>query len=266
MFLIIIAILFTEDIDGEARILELDRISLGKQTSDGGKDNNFSPFLGHMQKFIFNKDSYFDMAREGTYRNIELTAKFGEVGKLIQMPVTFKTSASFLVLPQLTVRDDFDIYFQFKTTDSNGLIFYNAGKAYDFIAIELVNGNLRYIFNTGDGTSLVSSDTRTSLNDNRWHDVNIHRVRSRHDLKVDGHATSFSSTADTAHFDLDGPLYTGGVELDKYNSLPKSIVSRKGFQGCLASVSLDKNRPDLLKSGQIAKRYETDIIEGCAGK
>ena len=260
---------FAEDIDGEARILELDRISLGKQTEERRGKKDFAPFLGHMQKFVFNKDSYFEMAREGVHRNIEITAKFGEVGKLIQMPVTFKSSVSYLLLPQLTVRETFIVYFQFKTTDSNGLIFYNAGKGYDFVAVELVNGNLRYIFNTGSGTSLVSSDTKKPLNDNQWHDVLVHRTSiERHLLKVDGHATPFTSSSQTSavHFDLDGPLYAGGVEPNKYNALPKSIVSRKGYQGCLASVSLDGSRPNLLTEGQIAKRYQKDIIEGCAGE
>ncbi len=42
-----------------------------------------------------------------------------------------------------------DVYFQFKTLETEGLILYNAGKEDDFLAIELVAGHIQYTFNMG---------------------------------------------------------------------------------------------------------------------
>jgi leucine-rich repeat transmembrane neuronal protein 1/2 len=42
-----------------------------------------------------------------------------------------------------------DVYFQFKTLETEGLILYNAGKEDDFLAIELVTGHIQYTFNMG---------------------------------------------------------------------------------------------------------------------
>lgn len=60
-----------------------------------------------------------------------------------------------------------------------------------------------------------------------------------------------------------GELYIGGVGKSMYNTLPKLIASRDGYQGCLASVDLNGRLPDLIsdalhKVGQVEK--------GCDGE
>lgn len=70
--------------------------------------------------------------------------------------------------------------------EPNGLILHNAGKGQDFIAVELVDGHLHYVFNLGDGPRGVKSNTRTTLNDNQWHAVTIGRPSlHQHTLMVD---------------------------------------------------------------------------------
>jgi leucine-rich repeat transmembrane neuronal protein 1/2 len=54
-----------------------------------------------------------------------------------------------------------DVYFQFKTLETEGLILYNAGKDDDFLAIELVAGHIQYTFNMG----YVSGTRRQELRD-----------------------------------------------------------------------------------------------------
>ena len=44
-----------------------------------------------------------------------------------------------------------DIRFQFRTFEQNGLLLYNAGKASDFIAVEIIQGRLHYTLNLGYG-------------------------------------------------------------------------------------------------------------------
>lgn len=50
-----------------------------------------------------------------------------------------------------------------------------------------------------------------------------------------------------------------------YNSLPKLIASRDGYQGCLASVDLNGRLPDLIndalhKVGQVEKGCDGEFV------
>lgn len=44
-----------------------------------------------------------------------------------------------------------NLYFTLRTTVSDGLILYNAGSSGDFVAVELFNGFIRYVYNLGNG-------------------------------------------------------------------------------------------------------------------
>ena len=65
--------------------------------------------------------------------------------------------------------------FQFRTYEQNGLIMFNAGKASDFIAIELNNGKLYYTLNLGYGPISIKDTAPNKLSDNKWHAVTIGR-------------------------------------------------------------------------------------------
>jgi len=43
----------------------------------------------------------------------------------------------------------------------------------DFIAIELLDGRLRYVFDVGSGVRVIRDRLQRPLNDNRWHEVTI---------------------------------------------------------------------------------------------
>lgn len=65
--------------------------------------------------------------------------------------------------------------FQFRTYEQNGLIMFNAGKASDFIAIELNKGKLYYTLNLGYGPISIKDTAPNKLSDNKWHAVTIGR-------------------------------------------------------------------------------------------
>jgi leucine-rich repeat transmembrane neuronal protein 1/2 len=211
-----------------------------------------------------NGNNYFEMARDGQISNFKVTAKFGKKDRIIHHPVTFKSRHTFIGLPQLKAYSTMNLYFQFKTLESDGLILYNAGKNQDFIAIELINGHLNYVFNMGDGPRTVKSNTRTTLNDNRWHAITIGRPSIRHHtLMVDDMLATVASSGSNVHLDLDGILYLGGVRNEMYDSLPKLIQSKHGFEGCIAS--LDLNGETLDPSGSDALIPSTLVEKGCSG-
>ncbi|XP_022254288.1 neurexin-1-like, partial [Limulus polyphemus] len=237
----------TGELVGHQTTLEFQDLHIGAYTSS--KFPAFSPhiqtrdvtnFTGHMQQFEFNGHSFFEMARTGQLKDIRMTAKFGKKEQIIHHPVTFKSKYTYLGFSQLKAYSAMNLYFQFKTLEPNGLILYNAGREQDFIAIELVNGHLDYIFNLGDGPRKVRSNTRRTLNDNRWHAVTIGRhVLRQYTLMVDDMIATVTSTGSNVHLDLDGLLYLGGVRRNMYNYLPKLIQSKHGFEGCLASLDFN---------------------------
>ena len=72
-------------------------------------------------------------------------------GYQVSKPVTFKSMDAYAVLPQLQAHETFSISFQLKTTETDGLLMYNAGKGQDFFAMELTDGSLHYVYNMGGG-------------------------------------------------------------------------------------------------------------------
>ncbi|XP_074654685.1 neurexin-3-like [Tubulanus polymorphus] len=258
-----------ETMSGDARILEAKNINIGKVKKDP-RGKKYTTFLGYMQQFVFNGNQFFELAKDGKIKNIEMTAKFGNTGKLVQMPITFKSATAYVKLSQINIYATFSLYFQFKTTQPNGLLFYNAGKGYDFIAIEIVSGILHYVFNTGSGTNLVTSANthRSPLNDNQWHDVAILRPSlSKQILRLDGQSSTFTTANDLSavHFDLSGPLFVGGAPKSMFNALPKMVASKQGFQGCLASLDFTGITPDLIQDSVIPREFHQLIAEGCNG-
>ena len=83
----------------------------------------------------------------------------GNSEETVHHAVSFAAQNTYLGLPQMKVYNSINIRLQFRTFEQNGLIFFNAGKASDFIALELVNGRLYYILNLGYGPITIKDNT-----------------------------------------------------------------------------------------------------------
>ena len=71
---------------------------------------------------------------------------------------------------------------------------YNAGKGQDFIAVEIVNGHIHYVFNLGYGSISIKDNCPHNLNDNQWHSVTVGRPsKFKHTLLVDSHLAAANS-------------------------------------------------------------------------
>ncbi|XP_076046488.1 neurexin 1 isoform X2 [Oratosquilla oratoria] len=222
------------------------------------------PFIGQMQNLILNGAHLFEMARTGHIENMEVTAKFGKTSQVVHHPVTFKSAASYVSLPQLKAYSSTNIYFQFKTLQPSGLIMYNPGKVHDFIAIELINGHVNLVFNLGSGPVRMRDNNKSTLNDNRWHAVTVGRPSPKqHTLMVDDRLATVTNAGSTENLDLHGNLYLGGVRPDMYGDLPRHINSRTGFEGCIASLDLNGESPD--PAGKDVLDRSTMVIAGCDG-
>ncbi|XP_043077526.1 neurexin 2a isoform X15 [Puntigrus tetrazona] len=219
-----------------------------------------SNFIGHLQGLSFNGMPYLDQCKNGDISYCELNARFG-MRRIVADPVSFRNRASYVALSTLQAYASMHLFFQFKTTSPDGLVLFNSGDGSDFIVIELVKGYIHYVFDLGNGPSLMKGNSDKPLNDNQWHNVMVSRDDSNvHTLKIDSRTVTQHSNG-ARNLDLKGELYIGGVGKSMYNSLPKLIASRDGYQGCLASVDLNGRLPDLItdalhRVGQVERGCE----------
>lgn len=194
----------------------------------------------------------------------KLTARFvnSPLGNPYQS-ATFKSKHAYVGLPILKAYSSLTIDFRFKSLEANGLIFYNGGKRNDFLAIEMVNGHIHFTFDMGDGPITLRDKSRVHMNDNRWHYVSIRRPSAKiHSLIVDDSDEVYVSPGNSIHLELEGIFYVGGVYKDMFPRLPSAVVSRNGFEGCLASVDLGDYSPHLIEDAIVPNAM---VVSGCEG-
>ncbi|KAI9542328.1 Neurexin-2 [Dissostichus eleginoides] len=241
--------------------LEFNNIETGIMTERRFISVMPSNFIGHLQALSFNGMLYLDQCKNGDISYCELNARFG-MRHIVANPVTFTAQASYLAFSTLQAYASMHLFFQFKTTSPDGLILYNSGDGSDFIVVELVKGYVHYVFDLGNGPSLMKGNSDKQLNDNQWHNVMISRDNSNvHILKIDSRTVTQHANG-ARNLDLKGELYIGGVGKSMYSILPRLIASREGYQGCLASVDLNGRLPDLLAD---ALHKVGEVEPGCGG-
>ncbi|XP_054997448.1 neurexin-2-beta isoform X20 [Sorex araneus] len=220
-----------------------------------------SNFIGHLSGLVFNGQPYMDQCKDGDITYCELNARFG-LRAIVADPVTFKSRSSYLALATLQAYASMHLFFQFKTTAPDGLLLFNSGNGNDFIVIELVKGYIHYVFDLGNGPSLMKGNSDKPVNDNQWHNVVVSRDPGNvHTLKIDSRTVTQHSNG-ARNLDLKGELYIGGLSRNMFGSLPKLVASRDGFQGCLASVDLNGRLPDLIAD---ALHRIGQVERGCDG-
>lgn len=57
-------------------------------------------------------------------------------------------------------------------------------------------------------------------------------------------------------------ISAGGVRAPMYDKLPRQIVSKFGYQGCLASLDLNGEAADPIKSALVPSEQ---VVKGCEG-
>ncbi|XP_065738000.1 neurexin-2-beta isoform X7 [Phocoena phocoena] len=220
-----------------------------------------SNFIGHLSGLVFNGQPYMDQCKDGDITYCELNARFG-LRAIVADPVTFKSRSSYLALATLQAYASMHLFFQFKTTAPDGLLLFNSGNGNDFIVIELVKGYIHYVFDLGNGPSLMKGNSDKPVNDNQWHNVVVSRDPGNvHTLQIDSRTVTQHSNG-ARNLDLKGELYIGGLSKNMFHNLPKLVASRDGFQGCLASVDLNGRLPDLIAD---ALHRIGQVERGCDG-
>lgn len=131
-------------------------LSLGSSPSSAPssskKRHTFSSFDGQMQQLIMNSRSYLELVANGDLSTppisvVNRTVTFSRPDVPHKYPLTFRSRhSSWLALPKIDTHHLLMIQFHFKTSLESGLIMFNRGTNDDFIAIELVEGQIMFSF------------------------------------------------------------------------------------------------------------------------
>ncbi|KAK6635116.1 hypothetical protein RUM44_000365 [Polyplax serrata] len=240
-----------KDLDKDS-ILEYDTLYLGCYPVIVNQAHKVEGFGGVIQQFSFNGFPWLErlnipyrINQVRAYPNVNVTARFlKRYDSTPYRTVTFRSKHTF-----------------FKTREPNGIILYNEGKGHDFLAVELVNGHIHYLFNLGDKTIRIRDNSKAGLNDNKWHSVAIGRPRvKQHTLQVDDTFVIVTNPGHHEDLDLTNLLYLGGVRKEAYKTLPKQIQSRHGYEGCLGSLDLNGESPNAVIEALIPSNQ---VVKGC---
>ncbi|XP_058534397.1 cadherin EGF LAG seven-pass G-type receptor 3 isoform X1 [Ochotona princeps] len=184
--------------------------------------------------------------------------------------------SSFVMFRGLRQRFHLTLSLSFATVQPSGLLFYNGrlNEKHDFLALELVAGQVRLTYSTGESNTVVSPTVPGGLSDGQWHTVHLRYYnKPRTDalgsaqgpskdkvavLSVDdcdvavalqfgaeignySCAAAGVQTSSKKSLDLTGPLLLGGVP-----NLPENFpVSHKDFIGCMRDLHIDGRQVDM---------------------
>lgn len=134
-------------------------LSLGASSNSGSghsrKRHAFASFEGQMQQLIINSRSFFELLANGdvaattpVVAALNTSATFSRPDLPHKYPLTFRSRhATWLALPKIDAHHLLMIAFHFKTSlDSPALIMFNRGLNDDFLAVELVDGQIVFSF------------------------------------------------------------------------------------------------------------------------
>lgn len=251
-----------EDFSGDA--LDHHLIDIGGFVDPDTRPGSVTGFKGYIEHFIYNGRYYFELAANEGYSNVEISASREAIQpRPILTPITFQTKEVFAELQTQSTFQGLTFFFQFRTTEADGLILFDRGDEQDFIAVEILGGRLHYVFNQGSGTTSIQDVTMRPLNDNMWHEVWIYRdSNDQHILMVDGVPAADRAASGASTLNLGGLLRVGGLQESEFSDVPEMVQSMKGYQGCFASLEINYEPIDIFDSADSIESKE-DLIEGC---
>lgn len=178
---------------------------------------------------------------------------------------------SFLTFPSLKQRHRLHLKLSFATQAQNGLLLYNGryNEQHDFIALEIVRGNVQFSFSLGSSITKVIASIPGGVADGKWHSATVSYFNKSATLAIDDcdsalalkhgrelgnkwACASFAehilesrcaSLTETCHrfLDLTGPLQLGGLPLLS----AKFQIENFHYEGCIQDFEVDYKFMDL---------------------
>eukprot|EP00079_Xenopus_tropicalis_P016422 XP_004915294.1 PREDICTED: laminin subunit alpha-1 isoform X1 [Xenopus tropicalis] len=152
------------------------------------------------------------------------------------------TTGSHIVLPfnQSTVRRKLSVQMTLRTFATSGLIYYMAHQnQVDYAALQLVEGKLFFLLDTGKGRTVTSHSA--DISDGKWHTVTTEYIKRKGTITVDGQeSVSASAPGDSSTLDVEGKLYLGGLPLD-YTAKNLGNVTHS-IPACISNIMINSKK------------------------
>ncbi|XP_061178872.1 cadherin EGF LAG seven-pass G-type receptor 2-like isoform X2 [Saccostrea echinata] len=210
--------------------------------------------------------------------------------KYCQLTTRSFAIGSYLTFPAFKRRFRFNIQLKFATQMKDGLLFYNGrfNDRNDFMALEIVDGQLQFSFSTGTNKTSVRSKVEGGVSNGEWQFVQVDYINRTVTLSVGeecdtqigvkyGHLISDHPCAVQTTFeipdicytnvvpqvqcpkflDLNGPLQIGGLP----NLQTQFQTENRNYKGCIKDFYIDHKLLDLNKFV-----LNQGTVAGCAEK
>jgi len=167
----------------------------------------------------------------------------------------------------------------FKTTHTDGLIFFMAGETgkKDFMALYLKNGKLVYSFDLGSGKSNLA--TEDPVNDGKWHTAEFSRVKSNGKLVLDSIEVKVEeynrrSGGATTSLEVKPNIWLGGLN-ETYRSdenIRMSIMNGArgdvpGYVGCLRNLKYEVTKNGKRRMRGLGTKWtKNNLVIPCSDK
>ncbi|XP_071784509.1 cadherin EGF LAG seven-pass G-type receptor 2-like isoform X3 [Asterias amurensis] len=198
-------------------------------------------------------------------------------GQLCEIRTRNFPESSFLMFRSLNRQIRFQMSLSFATKVDNGLLFYNGryNQKHDFIALEIVNGQVRFLFSAGEVTSVVTASILGGVSNGEWHKVMVDyhertatlilddcnaAVSLEHAMDLGNYscAASVTQAGKMRFLDMNGPLLLGGLPM-----LPEDFpVVNTDFVGCIQDVYIDSELLDMATATNLEPMGDT--LPGCS--
>ncbi|BFZ06336.1 hypothetical protein BsWGS_09375 [Bradybaena similaris] len=180
---------------------------------------------------------------------------FGD--NLFSNTVTFTQKDGALEFPTFEADNAGDIWYQFKTTTSDGVMIHCVGSVVsDFVEIRLFQSDtIQFRYDVGNGVTMVTFKSPGPLNDDAWHTVHVEKNRKQAWMKIDDYPeVATNEDADLVRtLDLTSPLTVGSL-----------VGYGDGYVGCMRGLRVNGRLMDM--SGKLRNADVYGVREGCVGK
>ena len=181
-----------------------------------------------------------------------------------RQPVSFLIPESFIKVPYWTTAINWSISLQFRTTEFNGLILYGRGEGgkQDYLGLELLEGYLYFIIDTGNGARRFNISSK-KFNDGTFHKVSVNQTsNSSGFITVDSQIETYPLGG---QLDLNSAVYVGGMDYGAFqNRIPHKFWTgslRKGYVGCIQDLCINGDQINLVA---LARRQQVHgVAEFC---
>ncbi|XP_039199784.1 chondroitin sulfate proteoglycan 4 isoform X1 [Crotalus tigris] len=224
-------------------------------------------FRGCLQTLTFNDHDVLSALATNTGIKASHGAREGcseEFSAGPEVPLGFLGSNSYITFPGWDARNGGTIEFVITTSVKQAPLLYQSGVEKDFFYLEIFDGHLRGVVEKGNGLVLLHNNIY--LSNEQDHYVKVYMDNRKFEILVDYYVSQTSSKGIHSYFDLQGPLFLGGLN-EKAASrmkdrglgfIPANSFFNNSFVGCIEDLRINEERLSL-QDALVTK----DINAGC---